>query len=53
MSLQVVGNAITMVTNDGNMLTLPNSESVLSSTEVALVTAESTEGQVGVVFARF
>lgn len=49
LSLQAVGNMITMETQDGNMLTLSASESVLSSAEVTMVTTDGTEGQVGVV----
>ncbi|MCI4383116.1 hypothetical protein PGIGA_G00022710 [Pangasianodon gigas] len=44
-----VGNTITMVTHDGNMLTLPASESVLSSAKVTMVTADGTEGQMTIV----
>lgn len=46
---QVAGNTITMVTQDGNLLTLPASESVLSSAEVTMVTADGTEGQMTIV----
>ncbi|KAG7327194.1 hypothetical protein KOW79_008800 [Hemibagrus wyckioides] len=42
---QVVANTITMVTHDGDMLTLPASESLLSSSKVTMVTADSKEGQ--------
>ncbi|KAK3561825.1 hypothetical protein QTP86_017065, partial [Hemibagrus guttatus] len=41
---QVVANTITMVTHDGDILTLPASESLLSS-KVSRVTADSNEGQ--------
>lgn len=46
---QAAGNTITMVTQDGNLLTLPASESVLTSAEVTMVTADGTEGQMTIV----
>ncbi|XP_060796806.1 zinc finger protein 143a isoform X2 [Neoarius graeffei] len=46
---QVADNTITMVTQDGNILTLPASESVLSSANITMVTADSIEEQMTVI----
>ncbi|XP_076879731.1 zinc finger protein 143a isoform X1 [Brachyhypopomus gauderio] len=46
---QTIGNTITMVTQDGNMITLPASESLLTSGEITMVNADGTEGQMTIM----
>ncbi|TRY83185.1 hypothetical protein DNTS_000683 [Danionella cerebrum] len=46
---QAIGNAITMVTQDGGMITIPHSESILASAEAHSVTVDGTGGQMTIM----
>ncbi|XP_051756809.1 zinc finger protein 143a isoform X2 [Ctenopharyngodon idella] len=49
---QAIGNAITMVTQDGSMITFPPTESLLTSAEahsVTMVSEDGTEGQMTIM----
>ncbi|XP_066503479.1 zinc finger protein 143a [Hoplias malabaricus] len=46
---QTIGNTITVLKQDGNMITIPSSESMISSGEVTMVHADGMQGQMTIM----